>query len=82
MSLPASVAPRVLLESFESIGLTLSNSNNNVHARAILAAPLQIENETMPPDLAYAIEVLWADEGTQKAFSRSNEIQLNDSAEL
>ena len=46
----------------------------------VMAAPAQIEGERFPLKLADAVNSLWQDEGVREAFSRRNELQLNDSA--
>jgi len=45
-----------------------------------MSASPQIEGERFPPKLADAVLGLWRDEGVREAFSRRNELQLNDSA--
>ena len=56
------------------------NPSNHDRWSLIMAAPLQIEGERFPPRLADAVSNLWRDEGVKRAFSRRNELQLNDSA--
>lgn len=46
-----------------------------------MAAPSQIESDTMPAELAQAVQALWEDAGVRKGYERRNEMQLNDSAE-
>ncbi|MCJ1229975.1 guanine nucleotide-binding protein subunit alpha [Toensbergia leucococca] len=41
--------------------------------------PSQIEY--LPSEVAYAIKILWKDQGVRQCFQRSGEYQLNDSAE-
>ena len=38
------------------------------------------ESEPFTPDLVSAIKAIWADKGTQEAYVRRSEFQLNDSA--
>jgi hypothetical protein len=45
----------------------------------IMATSVQVETETLGKELTEAVQVLWRDEGVQKAFTRKNELQLNDS---
>lgn len=70
---------RVLLEGLELMGLEVSPGNRSRYD-AIMAAPVQIEGDAMPSRLAEAVMVLWADPSVRQAFSRRNELQLNDSA--
>ncbi|CAK9786122.1 unnamed protein product [Cutaneotrichosporon oleaginosum] len=70
---------RVLLEGVVAMGLDISSANQ-AHYNLILAAPALIEGDRFPPSLANAIKGLWQDEGVREAFSRRNELQLNDSA--
>ena len=56
------------------------NPSNHDRWDLIMAAPAQIEGERFPPKLADAVSGLWRDEGVKEAFSRRNELQLNDSA--
>jgi guanine nucleotide-binding protein G(i) subunit alpha len=62
------------------MGIPLGNLENQSHIEAILAAPNQIEGDILPPRIAAACKMLWADAGVQTVYVRKNEIQLNDSA--
>jgi guanine nucleotide-binding protein G(i) subunit alpha len=56
------------------------NPVNQARWDAIMTAPVQIEGDQMPPKLVDAVGGLWQDQGVLEAFSRRNELQLNDSA--
>lgn len=72
---------RVILEAMETMGIPYQNPNNSEHATIILEQPPQIESDIMPQDVGNAVKALWQDEGVKQAFNRSNEYQLNDSAQ-
>lgn len=71
---------RVLLEALQTMSIPVSQVNRGYQA-AIMAAPSQIESDTMPAELAQAVQALWEDAGVRKGYERRNEMQLNDSAE-
>ncbi|KAK4688711.1 hypothetical protein P7C73_g1409, partial [Tremellales sp. Uapishka_1] len=70
---------RVLLEGVAMMGTPI-NPANQQRWETIMAAPMQIEGDVMPPVLVDAVNMLWHDEGVQQTFHRRNELQLNDSA--
>ncbi|KAI7866372.1 G protein alpha subunit [Spinellus fusiger] len=70
----------VIMEAMETLRIELENPDNQGHKEAIQSLPSQSSSYGMPEDIARAIMALWADEGVQKTFRRSNEYQLNDSA--
>ncbi|KAL1406997.1 guanine nucleotide-binding protein subunit alpha [Vanrija albida] len=70
---------RVLLEGVSYMELEISPSNKG-RWDAIMNAPALIEGDRFPPLLADAVKGLWQDEGVRDAFTRRNELQLNDSA--
>ncbi|KAI8578839.1 hypothetical protein K450DRAFT_244779 [Umbelopsis ramanniana AG] len=72
---------RVILEAMETMGINFQNPNNSMHATIILEQPPQIESDIMPQDVGNAVKALWQDNGVRQAFNRSNEYQLNDSAQ-
>jgi guanine nucleotide-binding protein subunit alpha len=70
---------RVLLEGVALMEISV-NQANQARWDAIMAAPVQIEGDSMPQKLVDAVAGLWQDEGVKQAFARRNELQLNDSA--
>ena len=70
---------RVLLEGVALMEVSIDPRNQS-RWNAIMAAPVQIEGDVLPPQLAEAIEGLWRDKGVRQAYERRNELQLNDSA--
>lgn len=72
---------RVILEAMEAMGIDFEYSNSRDYAALILDQPPQIESDVMPQEVGNAVKALWRDRGVQQAFSRSNEYQLNDSAQ-
>lgn len=74
------ISMRVILEAMDSMDLPLHYDNNRNYAMVVMSLPAQIEGEFMPHEVAVAIQTLWLDPNVQKAFSRSREYQLNDSA--
>lgn len=72
---------RVILEAMESMGINFEYPQNREHAALILDQPPQIESDIMPQEVGNAVKALWQDNGVKQAFSRSNEYQLNDSAQ-
>lgn len=72
---------RVILDAMEMMGITLSDpAKNQERANIIISLPHQIESDSLPPNVTDALAGLWKDEGVLKAFERSREFQLNDSA--
>jgi len=70
---------RVLLEGVALMEISIDPANRD-RWDVIANAPGQVEGERFPPILADAVNGLWKDEGVREAFSRRNELQLNDSA--
>ncbi|KAG0058839.1 guanine nucleotide-binding protein subunit alpha [Linnemannia elongata] len=71
---------RVILEAMDNMELPLYHNTNRNYAIVVRSLPPQIEGDFMPHDVAVAIQNLWLDPNVKKAFSRSREYQLNDSA--
>lgn len=71
---------KVLLEAMQVLQLPLSQATSVPAAQLVLAAPDEMSSPQMPPDLAAAIGMLWADSGVRACYARSREFQLNDSA--
>lgn len=69
----------VLLEGVAMMEIPI-NPKNQSRWDLIMASPTQIEGDRMPPKLVDAVHALWHDDGVQQAFSRRNELQINDSA--
>ncbi|KAH8914076.1 G-alpha protein [Atractiella rhizophila] len=65
----------------EMMGINLTNPGSQELANVIMGLPHQIEGDTLDPKVAQAIYGLWNDSGVRKAFERSREFQLNDSAQ-
>ncbi|CAD6580745.1 MAG: guanine nucleotide-binding protein subunit alpha [Tremellales sp. Tagirdzhanova-0007] len=70
---------RALLNGVALMEISINPSNHD-RWNLIMAASPQVEGDRFPPRLADAINGLWVDEGVREAFSRRNELQLNDSA--
>ena len=68
-----------ILDAMPALDISLAPQNDARRA-VVLALPVQIETDTLPPDVADAIRGLWKDPGIREAVSRSREFQLNDSA--
>lgn len=45
-----------------------------------MSSTTQFETDSLDRELTNAIKALWADEGVQSVFGRSQELHLNDSA--
>lgn len=56
------------------------DSSCQPYAQAIMAAPSQLEVDTLPQVYIEAVKHLWADKGIKAAYERRSELQLNDSA--
>jgi guanine nucleotide-binding protein G(i) subunit alpha len=70
----------VLLESLTILNISFTDETVAKPAyELIMATSVQVETETLGKELTEAVQVLWRDEGVQKAFTRKNELQLNDS---
>lgn len=70
----------VLVDALSTMGVPLGNPTNQAHIDTIYSAPNQIEGDVLPPRIAAACKMLWADQGIKTVYMRKNEIQLNDSA--
>jgi guanine nucleotide-binding protein G(i) subunit alpha len=71
---------RVILEAMDGMDIPLAEPRNEYHLQTIYMQQPQMEGNTLPPEVGLAIKSLWADVGVQRAFDRSREYQLNDSA--
>jgi G-protein alpha subunit len=71
---------RVILEAMESLEMMVEDLKNEYHVQTIFMQSAQIEADSLPPEVCRAIEALWEDSGVKRAFERSREYQLNDSA--
>ncbi|KAI9315981.1 guanine nucleotide binding protein, alpha subunit [Dichotomocladium elegans] len=71
---------RVILEAMDDMGVAPSLPENAHHASVIMDMPVQIERDSLPPEVTQAVKALWRDPNLQSVFDRSNEFQLNDSA--
>eukprot|EP00052_Salpingoeca_macrocollata_P033999 m.10188 g.10188 ORF g.10188 m.10188 type:complete len:358 (+) comp5818_c0_seq1:69-1142(+) len=73
---------RAVLEAMGALHIDLGDQSNRKHVKAILSyCGLTPSNDGLSSDTAAAIKALWQDSGVQECFRRSNEYQLNDSAE-
>jgi guanine nucleotide-binding protein G(i) subunit alpha len=71
----------VLLEAMKEMGISLGKESNETHSKLIFDLDTTIEEDNMPKNITVALVSLWADEGVRGCLMRSNEFQLNDSAE-
>lgn len=71
---------KVLLEAMDRLSIPLGLVDNEKHKKYILEIPFQLEGQGLPVQMAVAIKDLWNDSGLQACYARSNEYQLNDSA--
>lgn len=71
----------VILDAMDSMNIYLADRGNQDRANMIMSLPHQIEGDTLDAHVADAIQGLWRDAGVRKAFERSREYQLNDSAQ-
>lgn len=71
--------PSAILEALPILDIQLSPQNDARRA-VILSLPVQLECDTLAPDIADAVRGLWKDPGMREAVRRSREFQLNDSA--
>lgn len=72
---------RAVLEAMGALYIDLGDQANRVHAKAVLTYVESGSQGQLTPELTAALKSLWADTGVQHCFRRSNEYQLNDSAE-
>eukprot|EP00047_Mylnosiga_fluctuans_P002040 m.222911 g.222911 ORF g.222911 m.222911 type:complete len:360 (+) comp10848_c0_seq1:35-1114(+) len=72
---------RAVLEAMGALKINLGDQSNRVHVKAVLNYAEASAQVGLTPELASAIKALWQDGGVQECFRRSNEYQLNDSAE-
>ncbi|EGD76410.1 guanine nucleotide-binding protein G(o) subunit alpha [Salpingoeca rosetta] len=72
---------RAVLEAMGALFIDLGDQANRVHAKAVLTYVESGSQGQLTPELTAALKSLWADSGVQECFRRSNEYQLNDSAE-
>eukprot|EP00730_Choanoeca_flexa_P015871 TRINITY_DN7384_c0_g1_i2.p1 TRINITY_DN7384_c0_g1~~TRINITY_DN7384_c0_g1_i2.p1 ORF type:complete len:387 (+),score=108.05 TRINITY_DN7384_c0_g1_i2:191-1351(+) len=73
---------RAVLEAMGPLHINLGDhQHNRTHAKAVLSYVELGQAGGLTPELTSALKALWADTGVQECFRRSNEYQLNDSAE-
>lgn len=72
---------RAVLEAMGALRIDLGDQGNRVHVKALLNFVELGAAGELSAELSAAISALWADSGVQACFKRSNEYQLNDSAE-
>ena len=70
---------RAVLEAMGQLRINLGSKDNRPHVKSILEY-VELTGPELPAHISAAIRALWADDGVQMAFARSNEYQLNDSA--
>ncbi|KAG8702993.1 guanine nucleotide-binding protein subunit alpha [Ceratobasidium sp. 394] len=70
---------RAILEAMPALDISLQPQNDARRA-IIMSLPGQMENDSLPHDVADALISLWQDPGVREAVRRSREFQLNDSA--
>lgn len=68
-----------ILEAMPMLDIHLAPQNDS-RRDLILSLPNQIDDRTMPSDVADSIRGLWMDPGVKEAVRRAREFQLNDSA--
>jgi guanine nucleotide-binding protein G(i) subunit alpha len=68
-----------ILEAMPMLDIHLAPQNDS-RRDLILSLPNQIDDRTMPGDVADSIRGLWIDPGVKEAVRRAREFQLNDSA--
>lgn len=72
---------RAVLEAMGALHIDLGDQGNRKHVRVILSYVGLDPGKGLGSDTAAAVKSLWQDSGVQECFRRSNEYQLNDSAE-
>lgn len=72
---------RAVLEAMGALRIDLGDQGNRLHVKALLNFVELGAAGELSSELSAAITSLWADSGVQACFKRSNEYQLNDSAE-
>eukprot|EP00050_Salpingoeca_kvevrii_P011064 m.12435 g.12435 ORF g.12435 m.12435 type:complete len:355 (-) comp3232_c0_seq1:549-1613(-) len=72
---------RAVLEAMGQLHINLGDQSNRVHVKSVLSYVEVGAAGNLPQDLSVGITALWKDSGVQECFRRSNEYQLNDSAE-
>jgi len=70
---------RAILEAMPALDISLQPQNDSRRA-IVMSLPGQMENDSLPHDVADALFSLWQDPGVREAVRRSREFQLNDSA--
>ncbi|KAF8608983.1 G protein alpha-subunit [Ceratobasidium sp. AG-I] len=70
---------RAILEAMPALDIMLQPPNEQRRA-IVMSLPGQMENDSLPHDVADALFSLWQDPGVREAVRRSREFQLNDSA--
>lgn len=72
---------RAVIEAMGALHINLGDQDNRKHVKALLSFAEVGPQNGLSPELSAAIKALWQDAGVQECFRRSNEYQLNDSAE-
>lgn len=70
---------RAILEAMPALDIMLQPQNEQRRS-IVMSLPGQMENDSLPHDVADALFSLWQDPGVREAVRRSREFQLNDSA--
>jgi len=70
---------RAILEAMPALDIMLQPPNEQRRA-IVMSLPGQMENDSLPHEVADALFSLWQDPGVREAVRRSREFQLNDSA--
>lgn len=72
---------RAVLEAMGALQINLGNSSNRIHVKAVLTYIDSGAQGSLTPELSAALKSLRDDSGVKECIRRSNEYQLNDSAE-
>lgn len=70
-----------IVRAMYALGIPYKSNEREADAKLVLDVVARMEDtEPFSPELQQAMRLLWADAGIQECFGRSNEYQLNDSA--
>eukprot|EP00055_Hartaetosiga_balthica_P009450 m.37678 g.37678 ORF g.37678 m.37678 type:complete len:358 (+) comp6751_c0_seq1:159-1232(+) len=72
---------RAVLEAMGALQINLGDQANRVHVKAVLSYVDSGSQGQLTPELSAALKCLRDDSGVKECIRRSNEYQLNDSAE-